>query len=303
MSNTPVYVQGPGFCSRRISLLLTQIHAASAGYDLLPSSAYHLVMYAREAYPTYKEDKSQCRSIVEKLSALAAELENGTLSVDWFHGFKYLQRRADGYVTWKNCIVEHYSYPNSEKEAERVAAQRLVEKCRKLNTEGWEATGHRLHYFSIYSSLPVFTFSYGKCARSFILEPENADWVEALDKLYAVLVHPERQPVLLAYHRNGNAGVGVTVVNGEPLVCASPAGEFSSPADILRQLYTEGFSALDLSAKELECSSSFFAFLASAGLSLQMLSRAISDAIPTVAPFQFEPLTMPDPNHTGDISF
>lgn len=52
----------------------------------------------------------------------------------WFHGIEHLTQDHNGYIRWKEKIVEHYTFDNYEEEKE--SAEELGRRCRILESNG-----------------------------------------------------------------------------------------------------------------------------------------------------------------------
>lgn len=70
----------------------------------------------------------------------------------WFHDIEHLTRDHEGYVLWRDRIVEHYSFRDYD--GEHAAALALAERCRSLEARGLPVNGATVTQ-SIYNAMPA----------------------------------------------------------------------------------------------------------------------------------------------------
>ncbi|HWS26309.1 MAG TPA: hypothetical protein VN259_06985 [Xanthomonadales bacterium] len=79
---------------------------------------------------------------VQRWDYMVRSTQEGNYQRPWLHGVENLLRRNDGYVLWRDAIVEHYSY--DDRKAERISAQRLGACCRLIEQRGLPVTASAL---------------------------------------------------------------------------------------------------------------------------------------------------------------
>jgi hypothetical protein len=89
---------------------------------------------------------------LEAFDRLHAEVTSGAYKTKhhWFQGIEHLTQDTRGYVYWKGTSVEHFDF--REQEPEAAAAHRLVEKCRKLEANGFPVNGRTVLQKACYNA-------------------------------------------------------------------------------------------------------------------------------------------------------
>lgn len=85
----------------------------------------------------------------------------------WFYGLENLTQDTRGYVYWKGISVEHFDHVDSAKGA--AAAHRLVDKCHRLEANGFPVNSRTVLQKSCYDAEP------------------NSPWKEGLTHYYAFM--------------------------------------------------------------------------------------------------------------------
>ena len=93
-----------------------------------------------------------------------------------FQDIEELHRRGDGYVLWRGIYVEHYTYPDDEKDVEREAAHALAARCRHLEALGVDV--RRQNQFSWFADMtpdtPAEYRAFVGCAGNFLEHPDGS---------------------------------------------------------------------------------------------------------------------------------
>lgn len=101
----------------------------------------------------------------------------------YLFGIQHLTRDSQGYVYWKNQLVEHYSHDNAEDM--QHAAKNLANRCLELESKGFAVTG-RSAICSVYESAPADT-----------------PWRDALERFYSLFEGNGRHVAIL-YRRGAD---------------------------------------------------------------------------------------------------
>lgn len=171
----------------------------------------------------------------------------------WFHGLENLTQDTRGYVYWKGASVEHFDHSDSARGA--AAAHRLVDKCLKLEANGFPVNSRTVLHQCCYDAEP------------------NSPWKEGLTHYYAFM-------------RRGAEVVGIFYVRypdaGDKVVTAHKVGASIQLAyhqwasDAYDSLKTLGFE----SAGMPEDYKTVVALLASTGLSATETEKIINASSP-----------------------
>jgi len=76
-----------------------------------------------------------------QFAALVTAVRNGYVK-PWFYGIENLTRSVDGFVLWRDIVVEHYTFHDADRE--REAALILGEACRRVEARGEQVSFARV---------------------------------------------------------------------------------------------------------------------------------------------------------------
>ena len=129
-------------------------------------------------------------SEVESFANLYEQASLGVYKRCWFHGIEHLLIGEDGYVTWRDICIEHFSFQSKERELH--AAIELARRCRSLEDRGLPVTSRSASLFSPLADAPGDT-----------------PWQRGMLHFYAAFAGQDGQCQWLILHRPGGAGVAI----------------------------------------------------------------------------------------------
>ena len=137
----------------------------------------------------------------ERWPAIVADVRSDSYVRPWFHDIENLTKDHEGYVLWRGKSVEHYSFPEKRRDAEKIAAQKLAAACLRLECDSISPTTTNLFAFwdrmrrasELGASTPRFIVVWNACessldlrVRPLVSETDEA-LVQEIDKTTAKL--------------------------------------------------------------------------------------------------------------------